>query len=100
MFLKRHKKLFFILGIFFFLIPVGLLSEYPAWGEWDVDFFKESLGFIPEGIKKSTNSINLIPDYSINGLNDVISYYISAIVGVALIFLFFWGLKVVLKNER
>ncbi|SNZ07042.1 cobalt/nickel transport protein [Persephonella hydrogeniphila] len=97
----KHKKILYFLIFLFFISPLGLLAEYPAWGEWETDFYKKVLGFIPEGMKRNDFS-PLIPDYSLNGLNPVLSYYISGIVGITLIFLTFFTLKMFLrrKDER
>lgn len=83
------------------LIPVGLLTENPAWGEWDLSYFKKVLGFVPEGMEKGKEIVKpVIPDYSLGDKNPLISYYLSAILGIVMIFGIFWGMKVFLKNER
>ena len=46
------------LGILFVLLPLGLISEYSAWGEWDIQKYKELIGFIPEGIKNAKSNHN------------------------------------------
>ena len=33
------KRIMIILGILFVLLPLGLISEYSAWGEWDNETF-------------------------------------------------------------
>ena len=97
----RYKKLFYFLVFLFIVSPVGVLTDSPAWGEWEKDFYKAVLGFIPEGIKEGV-SFSFIPDYSFDGLNPVLSYYLSGIVGVVLIFFTFFTLKILLskKDER
>ncbi len=83
------------------LIPVGLLTENPAWGEWDLSYFEKVLGFVPEGMEKGKEIVKpVIPDYSLGDKNPLISYYLSAILGIVMIFGIFWGMKVFLKNER
>ena len=71
------KKLYTILTILFILLPLGLLSEYDAWGEWDKSKFEEMIGFVPKGIKDS-NPFFIIDDY---GQGNAILYYLSAIIG-------------------
>ncbi len=92
-------KIFIAIGFFLLLIPLGLLTDYPAWGEWEPKFYQKVLGFIPEGIKNVKGLSSLIPDYSIDGLNPVVSYYISAFVGIGLIFGVFYILKVFVGKE-
>ncbi len=89
----RHK-VYILIGVFLLLIPLGLLTESPAWGEWELDFYEKVLGFVPEGMKHFEGIKTLIPDYSIKGINPVISYYISAFVGIGIIFGFFYILKI------
>ncbi|NPA53226.1 MAG: cobalamin biosynthesis protein [Aquificae bacterium] len=95
-------KIYILMGIFLLLIPLGLLTEYPAWGEWELEFYEKTLGFIPEGMKHFKGFNSLIPDYSIDGLNPVVSYYISAFIGIGLIFGAFYMLKIFIgkSSER
>ncbi len=87
------------LALLILLVPLGLLTNNPAWGEWDLSFFKGKLGIIPQGIQK-LSKIYFAPvqDYSLKGLGAFESYYISAFIGVMtilLLFLLFTG-----KNNR
>lgn len=84
------KKIFYPLIVLFLLIPLGLISENPAWAEWDNEYYQEVLGFVPEGIKNAFNIGAVLPDYTFSGLNDILSYYLSGMIGVALIFGFFY----------
>jgi cobalt/nickel transport system permease protein len=79
------------LAVLILLVPLGLLTGNPAWGEWDSGFFKEKLGAIPHGIQK-LSEIYFAPvkDYSLQGLSSVESYYLSAFVGVMTILLLFF----------
>jgi cobalt/nickel transport protein len=84
------KKVYLPLILLILAVPVGLISQNPAWGEWEEDFFKKTVGYIPAGIKNAVHVITpLMPDYSLPGLNPVFSYYLSAIFGVLLIFVTF-----------
>ncbi len=67
------------------LTPLGLISENPAWGEWDNGYYEKLLGFIPKGIENAKSIKALMPYYSVNGLGDVGGYYLSAVVGVLLL---------------
>jgi len=79
------------LAVLILLVPLGLLTRNPAWGEWNISFFKENLGVIPHGIQK-LSEIYFAPvkDYSLQGLSSVESYYLSAFVGVIIILLLFF----------
>ena len=97
------KKLFILLGVLIALVPLGLLTDAPAWGEWDSSYFKEVLGFVPQGIEKVENTIHLkylLPDYSLPGANDVVGYYISAVVGAVLIFALYYLIYVMVKRKK
>ncbi|WP_456470217.1 PDGLE domain-containing protein [Caminibacter sp.] len=95
------KRLLIILGVMLALVPLGLLTDNPAWGEWDLDYYKQKLGFVPEGIEKAVSITPLIPDYEVPGLGTVSGYYLSAIIGVVLVFgLYFILIKILkAKNE-
>jgi len=94
------KKVMIILGILIALVPLGLLTENPAWGEWDLEYYKEKLGFIPKGMESASAIKPIIPDYEIPGLGSVSGYYLSAIVGVLLVFLVYFILAKLLKNDN
>jgi hypothetical protein len=84
------KRIMIILGILFVLLPLGLITEYSAWGEWDIQKYKELIGFIPEGIKNAKSIPPLIPDY---GEGSVLMYYVSAIIGGAILYGIFYLLS-------
>ena len=84
------KKIFYPMIIIFILIPLGLISENPAWAEWEIEYYQEVLGFIPDGIVNAFHVKALAPDYTIEGINDILAYYLSGMVGVALIFGIFY----------
>jgi len=88
------KRLYIILSILFVFLPLGLISEYSAWGEWEPETYKKLLGFIPEGIQNA-HSFSIIPDY---GEGNVIMYYLSAIIGAGIIYSILYFM-VKIKNE-
>jgi len=97
------KKLFIMLGVLIALVPLGLLTDAPAWGEWDSSYFEKVLGFMPQGIEKIENTIHLkylLPDYSLPGANDVVGYYVSAIVGAVLIFVLYYLIYLAVKRKK
>ncbi len=81
------KRVLVVLGILTLLVPLGLLSESPAWGEWEKGYYEKILGFIPQGIREAKSINALLPDYSLLGVGETLSYYISAFVGICLIYL-------------
>ena len=74
---------FLVVLLIILLVPLGLITANPAWGEWNLSFFHAKLGFIPQGIKHfSTFYSAPLPDYSLPGMGSVASYYLSAIMAV------------------
>jgi len=95
-----NKKIFSLIGIILILVPLGLLTDSPAWGEWGSEYYEKVLGFIPKGMQESSSIKPFLPDYSISGVNDVVGYYVSAIVGVVLIFVIWLIIgKLIAKKE-
>ncbi len=93
------KKALIILGVLLALVPLGLLSENPAWGEWNLNYYKEKLGFIPKGMEQAAGLKPIIPDYEIPGLGSISGYYVSAIVGIVLIFAILFIIGKILKRK-
>jgi uncharacterized membrane protein len=94
------KKLLIVLGIMLALVPLGVLTDNPAWGEWDLDYYKQKLGFIPQGMEKAVSLHPLIPDYEVPGFGTISGYYLSAIVGVVLVFVIYFILTKILKAKN
>ena len=86
------QKIVIFLIIMLALTPFGLISEYPAWGEWGIEEFQGLVGYIPTGMQNASIQAP-IPDYEIGGMNPVISTLISAMIGVIVSFGFFLALK-------
>ncbi len=86
---------FFVVVLILLLVPLGLITESPAWGEWELGFFQQHLGFIPQGIQKLSGwYVAPLADYSLPGMGAVASYYLSAILAfffMTLVFYFFSG---------
>jgi hypothetical protein len=91
------KKLYIILAILFILVPLGLLTDYSAWGEWDQEIYKKLIGFIPEGIKNAQGIKPIIPDY---GEGSVVMYYLSALIGIGVLFAIFYILAKLNKGKN
>lgn len=76
---------FVVVLLIMLLVPLGIITENPAWGEWNLSFFHENLGFIPQGIKHfSTFYSAPLSGYSLYGMGVVASYYLSAILAIFL----------------
>lgn len=87
------KKAYIFLFGLIVLVPLGLLTSNPAWGEWDSEFYRQKLGFIPKGIENGSLFKAPFSDYTTPFFGDVGSYYISAVLGVLLIYGVFYLLK-------
>ncbi len=93
------RRFYGILIAFVLAVPIGLyLTDASAWGEWEKEYYQKALGFIPGKIESTSQSAP-IPDYALSGMGDVSSYYLSAAVGVALIFAFFYLLKRFVRHD-
>jgi len=96
----NKKKLFLLLFLFLIITPLGLLTSSPAWGEWEKNYFSRTLGFIPEGIKQSSNLLKApFADYRIFN-NKLLSQFLSALIALLIIWLFFKLLHFLLSNKR
>jgi len=101
MYLKKPFRLMIgFVFLIFLAVPLGLFSKYPAWGEWDKNYFEKIVGFVPKGIEESTEITTPFLEYRLENFDEITSYYLSAGIGVLVIFLTFFLIKVVWKNER
>ena len=80
-----RRRAWILLGILVVLVPLGLLSPYSAWGEWEPEHYRQLLGYIPDGIANARGLKGAMPDYSVPFLGSVGGYYLSALVGIALL---------------
>jgi len=68
------------------LVPLGILTDAPAWGEWDNSYYEKVLGFVPQGIREGGVAWKIpLPDYSVAGMGEVAGYYLSALAGLGVI---------------
>jgi hypothetical protein len=96
------KILLAVLGILIVLTPLGLLDSADAYGEWDPSWYKDHLGFVPQGLVQWSEKLqfpHLLPDYGIPGANEVLGYYVSAVVGVLLVFVLMYILAKIFSNK-
>ncbi len=83
------KRALSIVIIMLVCVPLGLLTDAQAWGEWDLHYYAKKLGFIPSGMEHFRFSFHpVLPDYSAPGHGDIVGYYVSAIAGIAVLYLF------------
>lgn len=92
---KQSAPVLILLIVLIGLVPLGLLAEGTAWGEWGTDEIAKvishgaSLGYTPKGMQSGFELSALLPDYSVAGLPDAIGYILCAVIGVTLLILFF-----------
>jgi len=98
--MKIDKKVLYILFAMVLVVPLGLITESPAWGEWDNAYYEKVLGFIPKGIENSKGIKAFMANYSVKGVGSVEGYYISAIVGTLLVFSIFYIISRVKNNAK
>jgi len=94
-----RKEIVIFLIIMLVLTPFGLISEYPAWGEWGIEEFRGLVGYIPAGMQNAGIQAP-IPDYEFGGMNSIFSTLISAMIGIVASFGFFLALKHIKTKQR
>ncbi len=100
----KYKKLYLWLLGLVVATPLGLLASGAVWGEWGSDEIKNQVGFVPQGMKSLESFWSgLLAGYNLSGFDGFflksVGYIISAIVGVALIFLIFKLVSLGLPEE-
>jgi amino acid transporter len=89
---KKYIYLFLLIAVI--LTPLGLIAQGGAWGEWSAQELKAMLGFVPESIQNSSPLLHvMVQDYEIKDVHPLFATWISALIGVALIFLIMLGIK-------
>jgi len=89
----RKKKLWIGIAVLVILTPLGLLATGTAYAEWGSDELQQTLGYVPEGVAHGESLWSaLLPGYSVPGLegsflSSSIGYILSAITGIALIYI-------------
>lgn len=78
-----------LVAILVVLVPVGLLAEGDAWGEWSAEDLAAAVGYAPRGLSQGWEWSSLLPDYSWGGLPGWLGYVLSAAIGVALVVIVF-----------
>lgn len=98
---KASKKKLLPVGILLAfltaIVPLGLLAQGTAWGEWgaeeiaDIVSGGKPLGYTPDGLEHGWNLSTLIPDYSLEsaGVPEAAGYIISAVIGISILIILF-----------
>ncbi len=88
-------------------VPLGLLASGSAWGEWGSSEVADRVGYVPSGLN-SMQSLWKAPftGYSLPWVSNSASfvqlafaYILSAVVGVGMIFVVAFGLKILAKRR-
>lgn len=94
-----------LLAVLVAIVPLGLLAEGTAWGEWGAEEISQvesngvALGYIPAGLENGWSLESLIPDYSMSGVPEVAGYILSAVIGIAILIIVFRLLGTLKKNK-
>lgn len=103
---KSRLPIFALIAALIAACPLGLLATGTAWGEWGADEIAEivvggkALGYTPAGLENGWSLAVPMPDYALEGMNEVVAYILSAVIGVALLVILFKLLSLVMKGRR
>ena len=103
---KSRVPFYAIIAVLIAACPLGLLATGTAWGEWGADEIAEivtngkALGYTPAGLENGWSLNVPMPDYALEGMNEVLAYILSAVIGVALLVILFKLLSLVMKGRR
>lgn len=79
-----------LLAVLIAAVPLGLLAEGTAWGEWGTEeIAAQNGGKTPLGMLHGFEFQSLMPDYSISGIPAAAGYIFSAVVAVAILLIIF-----------
>ena len=103
---KGHVPVFALIAVLIAATPLGLLATGTAWGEWGADEIAENvtngaaLGYTPTGLANGWSLKALMPDYALDGMNEVAAYILSAVIGVALLIIIFKLISIPMKGKE
>ena len=103
---KSYMPIFALIAVLIAATPLGLLATGTAWGEWGADEIAEvetagsALGYTPQGLANGWSLSSLMPDYGLEGMNEVAAYILSALLGVALLIIFFKLVSIPFKGKK
>jgi cobalt/nickel transport system permease protein len=90
-----QKPLYLLLSALIVCVPLGLIAQGTAWGEWGAEEIASTaeggstLGYVPSAIASGFSIDAWLADYSAAGLPAALGYILSAVVGAALLIIFF-----------
>lgn len=102
---KSHLPVFVMIALLVVMTPLGLIATGTAWGEWGAEEIKDvivngsSLGYTPKGLLNGWTLDTLMPDYSMEGMNEILAYILSAVIGVSLLIIIFKLFSLVLEKK-
>ncbi|MGN0483641.1 MAG: cobalt transporter CbiM [Lachnospiraceae bacterium] len=102
---KTSKAVYLLLGALIVCTPLGLLAAGTAWGEWGIDEISEvvsdgsALGYTPQGMASGFEFSAFFPDYTVAGLPEWFGYILSAVIGAAIVVIFFKIISSMKKNK-
>ncbi len=103
---KSHVPVFVLVAVLVAATPLGLLATGTAWGEWGADEIADvvtdgqALGYTPAGLENGFELSVLMPDYALEGMNEVVAYILSAVIGVALLVILFKLFSLLFKGNK
>ena len=92
---RAPRAVYGLLALLIAATPLGLLAAGTAWGEWDAEELRETaelgapLGYTPAGMAQGFSLPALLPDYAVAGMPEALGYILSAVIGTALLVIFF-----------
>jgi cobalt/nickel transport system permease protein len=103
---KKPIPVFALVAVLVAATPLGLIATAPAWGEWGADEIAEvvtggtALGYTPSGLANGWVLNSPMPDYGLEGMNEVAAYILSAVIGVALLIILFKLFSIFCKGKK
>jgi cobalt/nickel transport system permease protein len=101
-----HIPVFALIAVLIAATPLGLLATGAAWGEWGAEEIAEvvtngeALGYTPEGLANGWSLEALMPDYALDGMNEIAAYILSAVIGVALLVMIFKLFSLLFEGKK
>ena len=101
----KYRKGWIALFVLAILTPLGIIAAGGAWGEWDLDGVKDRAGFVPEGMRASTDGKTASPleEYTVPGLDkgfarQGLGTIVAAILGAGITALFAFAVARIAKH--
>jgi cobalt/nickel transport system permease protein len=101
----KYRTGWIVLLVLAILTPLGIIAAGGAWGEWDLDGVNERAGFVPEGMRASTDGRTESPfkEYTVPGLDrsffhEGLGTIITAILGAGATALFAFAIARIARH--